>query len=256
MISLTNINKYYCGTSGGGEVVALRNVSFSVKDGQVASVVGPSGCGKTTLLNIIAGVDDNYRGEISFTSQDRGRVGYMFQTPSLLPWRTVWDNVIVGCELAGRPKDVYEPLAEELLARYGLTDFARHYPNTLSQGMQQRVSLIRLVLFDAQLWLLDEPFSRLDSLLRRELYQDLLTLVTEQRITTILVTHDLEEAITFGDKVILLSHRPGTVRFELEIPVSREERIDSSRYLAQQLYPYLELLWKNFVNSKIAPQSV
>lgn len=255
MISLSKIRKTYNGRSENESVEALKDITFNIDEGRIVSVVGPSGCGKTTLLNIISGIEDNYEGEISFTDGNRGRVGYMFQTPSLLPWRTVWGNVVVGCELAGRAKEVYEPLADELLARYELADFAKHYPNSLSQGMQQRVSLIRLVLFDAQLWLLDEPFSKLDSLLRREMYHDLLALVTEQRITTILVTHDLEEAVTLGDKVVVLSRRPGTVRWETQIPVSREERVDSSEYFAQKLYPYLELLWKNLGKTEVVPQA-
>lgn len=242
MLSVLKVSKTYPRPHSGEGIRALREVTFSVEDGSVVVVVGPSGCGKTTLLNIIAGLDQSFEGEIRHQSVHQVRVGYMFQTPSLIPWRTVWDNIVIGCEIEHLPESEYRGQALTLLERYGLEEFAKSYPATLSQGMQQRVSLIRMVLFGAELFLLDEAFSRMDYFLRRALYRDLNTLVEEQHATAVLVTHDIEEAVLLGDKVIVLSHRPAQVLSEISIPVNRSERVNSPPG-SDLMAPYLKKVW-------------
>ncbi len=251
MISVRDISKKYLSKDGTRAVEALRHVSFDIVDPGITVIVGPSGCGKTTLLNILAGLDESFEGEINSLTDRPRKVGYMFQTASLIPWRTVWDNIIIGCEIEKLPEASYRDKAEALLERYDLKEFTQSYPETLSQGMQQRVSLIRLVLFGAELFLLDEPFSKMDYLLRRELYRELNALVDEREVAMVLVTHDIEEAVKLADKVVVFTNRPGHVMSEIEIPVSRAHRINSPPG-APQVAPYLSSVWELLQSSELA----
>jgi len=205
-------------------LVALSDVSFEVADGEFVSIVGPSGCGKTTLLNAVDGMLPIKRGRIAVN----GRKAMVFQSPSLLPWRTVADNVVYGLELQGK-RHAPETKAKvaELIALVGLTGFERSYPAELSGGMQQRVNLARALAVDPELLLLDEPFAALDAQTRELMQAELLRIWQRTRKTAIFITHQIDEAIYLSDRVLVFGARPGTVRasIRIDLPRPRELRI-------------------------------
>lgn len=199
-----------------GEVEALRDVSFSLEDGEFAALVGPSGCGKSTLLNILAGLETPSGGRVLLDGEavegTSEKVGYMPQKDQLFPWRTIWGNVVLGLEIRKRraPDDLRR--VRDLLERYGLGEFTQKLPAQLSGGMRQRAALIRTMATDPGLLLLDEPFSALDYQTRLSVSDDIHTIIRREGKTALLVTHDISEAISMSDRVIVLSSRPGTVR--------------------------------------------
>ncbi len=215
-------------------VRALEEVSFAVQPGEFVTVIGPSGSGKSTLFNLITGLLEPEAGEIVLEGESGqppalagpriGRVGYMPQRDLLLPWRSVLDNVIVPLELRGTPLAEARERARALLPRFGLSEFAQAYPATLSGGLRQRAALLRTVLTDRDLLLLDEPFGALDALTRRELQDWLLDLWSQFKQTVLFITHDVEEALYLGDRVIVLSQRPGRVAHTLAVELPRPRR--------------------------------
>ncbi|MGQ0604178.1 MAG: ABC transporter ATP-binding protein, partial [Anaerolineales bacterium] len=231
--------------SEGLTVQALDDISFAVQPGEFVTVIGPSGSGKSTLFNLVVGLLEPDVGEImldedsgtpsaSGAPENRsavlpsaqapprtGRVGYMPQRDLLLPWRTVLDNVIVPLEIRGVPVAEARERARALLPRFGLSEFANLYPAALSGGLRQRAALLRTVLTDRDLMLLDEPFGALDALTRRELQDWLLDLWGELKQTVLFITHDVEEALYLGDRVIVLSARPGRVAAALDVQLPR-----------------------------------
>jgi len=215
--------EYYVPRSG-QRLVALRDVSLEVAEGEFLSIVGPSGCGKTTLLNAVDGLLPIKRGRIAVN----GRKAMVFQSPSLLPWRTVADNIVYGLELQGK-RDAPETTAkvQELIALVGLVGFERSYPSELSGGMQQRVNLARALAVDPELLLLDEPFAALDAQTRELMQAELLQIWQRTRKTAIFITNQIDEAIYLSDRVVVFGARPGTVRASIPIalPRPRELRI-------------------------------
>lgn len=214
--------------ANGLEVKALEDVSFSVAPQEFVTIVGPSGSGKSTLFNLIVGLLEPDEGEICLDGQrcgERiGRVGYMPQRDLLLPWRSVLDNVIVPLELHGVPKGTARQQARELLPLFGLDGFAEAYPAALSGGMRQRAALLRAVLTQRSLLLLDEPFGALDALTRRAMQDWLLGLWQRLGRTVLFITHDVDEAVYLGDRALVLSARPGRVVGEVPIPLPRPRR--------------------------------
>ncbi|KPK88987.1 MAG: hypothetical protein AMJ88_18225, partial [Anaerolineae bacterium SM23_ 63] len=210
MIELRNVSKAF--HSNGMTVSALENVSLQVMPGEFLTIIGPSGSGKSTLFNLIVGLLEPDHGEICLDGERcdfrTGRVGYMPQRDLLLPWRSVLDNAVIPMELRGVSRDVARDRARTMLPLFGLEDFATSYPSTLSGGMRQRAALLRTILIDRNILLLDEPFGALDALTRRELQDWLLNLWRQFRQTVIFITHDVEEALYLGDRVIVLSERP------------------------------------------------
>jgi ABC-type nitrate/sulfonate/bicarbonate transport system ATPase subunit len=192
---------------------AIEDLRLTLPQGQAGAVVGPSGCGKTTLLRLIAGLDSEYEGHISLPAH--GRLGMAFQEPRLLPWRSVLDNVRIAAPEAA-PEEI-----DALLAELGLSDHAAHYPGELSLGLARRVALARALAVKPDLLLLDEPLVSLDATLARELRDRIATLIEEKRITTLVVTHDLAEAIALADRIFLLSPRPARVVSTLDIETPR-----------------------------------
>jgi ABC-type nitrate/sulfonate/bicarbonate transport system ATPase subunit/protein associated with RNAse G/E len=209
-------------------VRALADISFGVRPGEFVTIIGPSGSGKSTLFNIIVGLLNPDEGEVwldGSPAPDRlGRVGYMPQRDLLLPWRTVIDNAIIPQELAGVPGELARRRARELLSPFGLKDFGDAYPASLSGGMRQRAALLRTVLAERDILLLDEPFGALDALTRRELQDWLLEMWRQFGQTVLFVTHDVEEALYLADRVIVLSPRPGRVREMLTVDLPRPRR--------------------------------
>ncbi len=225
-VELRHVSKTFRGN--GQTVKALEDISLRVLPGEFVTVIGPSGSGKSTLFNLIVGLLEPDTGEICLDGEvcqrRAGRVGYMPQRDLLLPWRNVLDNVILPLEISGVPRPEAYARAQELLPLFGLEDFARAYPSALSGGMRQRAALLRTMLAERDILLLDEPFGALDALTRRELQDWLLGVWHRFGQTVIFVTHDVEEALYLGDRVIVLSPRPGRVIKELKVALPRPRR--------------------------------
>lgn len=225
-VELRNVSKTFFGTRR--QIRALEDVSLSVAPREFVTIIGPSGSGKSTLFNLIVGLLEPDTGEICFDGevcQDRiSRVGYMPQRDLLLPWRNVIENVILPQEVLGTPLEIAREKAFELLPLFGLDEFADAYPFALSGGMRQRAALLRTILSEKDVMLLDEPFGALDALTRKELQDWLLGVWRKFNQTFIFITHDVEEALYLGDRVIVLSSRPGTVVHSLEVNLPRPRR--------------------------------
>jgi ABC-type nitrate/sulfonate/bicarbonate transport system ATPase subunit len=213
--------KSYPGRSGARPLTALRNLRACVAPSEFCVITGPSGCGKTTLLNIIAGLDRNFAGALSFAPFDRGapRIGYVFQSPRLLPWRTVRENVALVLARDADPMEL-----EGLLSDIGVADVADAYPAQLSGGMARRAALARAFAIAPDLLLMDEPFLSLDAAAADRLRGLLLRLVSTRPATVLFVTHDLAEAVELADRILVLSTAPGRVVAEMPIAVPRERR--------------------------------
>ena len=203
------------------ETLALSNISLEVERGEFVAIVGSSGCGKSTLLSLISGLIKPSRGDIFFEGRKVAapspRVGYMFQKDTLLEWRSVLDNVVIGAELLGLDMRAARKRGEDLLRRYGLGEFLHSLPHQLSGGMRQRAALARTLCADPDLLLLDEPFSALDYQTRLALSDEIAAILRKEQKTIILVTHDIGEAISMADRVIVMSRRPGRIKVEHRI---------------------------------------
>jgi len=206
----------------------LAAIDLFVNAGEFVTVIGPSGCGKSTLFNIVAGVDQPTSGIVAIDGDAQGeragKSGYMPQQPLLLPWRTVEENIMLGLDVRRLPRKKAEREAYELLKRFGLADFAHHYPATLSGGMRQRVALLRTVLFNSSFLLLDEPFGALDALTRLSLQMWLLDLWQTFHSSVLFITHDVREAILLSDRIYVLSARPARVLRVVEVDLPRPRR--------------------------------
>src|SRR6266576_3232284 len=212
-------------TTPGGTFRAVAPLNLSIESGRFVSLVGPSGCGKSTLFNVIAGLLQPTEGRVLIDGEDAtgtiGRVGYMLQKDLLLPWRTVLDNVILGMEIQGKPLRAARERALPLLQRYGLAGFEYLYPNALSGGMRQRAALLRTLLFDTDVILLDEPFGALDAQTKLQMQEWLMQLWSDFKKTVVFVTHDVEEAIFLSDEVHVMGTRPGRVIASIPVPLAR-----------------------------------
>ncbi len=225
-IELRGVSKAFHGA--GLVVQALEDIAFAVAPGEFLTIIGPSGSGKSTLFNLITGLLEPDAGEIRFDGAPAprrlGRAGYMPQRDLLLPWRSVLDNVLLSAEVRGVPRPEALARARELLPLFGLEAFANAYPAALSGGLRQRAALLRTLLTDQDLLLLDEPFGALDALTRRELQDWLLGLWTRFGQTVLFITHDVEEALYLGDRVLVLSARPARVAATLTVDLPRPRR--------------------------------
>jgi NitT/TauT family transport system ATP-binding protein len=208
-----------------GGTEALRDVTLRVRAGEFVAIVGPSGCGKSTWLRLVAGLLGGGQGELLVRDQNPvsarrsgNELAFVFQTPTLLPWRTVEKNIRLPLELRGMANEEGRARVDELLALVGLDEFRHAYPHSLSGGMRMRVSLARALVTRPRLLLLDEPFAALDDITRQRLNEELLTLWQRDRVTALFVTHNVGEAAFLAERVIVMSPRPGTILHEIEIP--------------------------------------
>ncbi|WFU23040.1 ABC transporter ATP-binding protein [Bradyrhizobium sp. CB1717] len=216
--------------ASGGEFVAVDDVSFEVKQGEFVALLGPSGCGKSTILNMVAGLLPRSGGRILIDEDTveigkvNRKVGYVFQRDTLFPWRTVEQNIGYGLEIAGVPKAARAGRVASSVDRAGLTGFAQSFPRMLSGGMRQRVALMRTLILEPEILLMDEPFGALDTHTKLEMHKTLLEIWERERQTVLFVTHDLGEAITLASRIILLSARPGRLKedFDVDIPRPRD----------------------------------
>ena len=193
ILEVKNISKKYQGKEG--EVLAIENVNFRIKEGEFVSIIGPSGCGKSTLLSIISGLEIKTNGEIYIEGEKvegiSPKIGYMLQKDCLLDWRTIWSNTIFGLEIKGKVNEENKKYVEELLKKYNLYEFRNKYPSELSGGMRQRVALIRTLAIKPKILLLDEAFSALDYQTRIMVTNDIYNILRKEKITTLMVTHDI-----------------------------------------------------------------
>lgn len=230
------------------EIHALDNINFYVEQKSFASIVGPSGCGKTTMLSLTAGLLEPTNGEILLEDKkiekNDCRIGYMFQRDHLFEWRTIWQNIILGLEIQKKHKDEKTlSFADELLKKYDLYNFKNKKPRQLSGGMRQRVALIRTLVLNPSLLLLDEPFSALDFQTRLKVCDDVYEIIKSEEKTALLVTHDISEALSMSDQIIILSSRPASVKKDLKVkfegstPLKKREDKNFGKYF--------ELIWRN-----------
>lgn len=237
-----------------GEIPALMDVSFNVKDGEFLGIVGPSGCGKSTLLSLIAGLLTPSCGSIYINGKDiksSGKnIGYMLQKDHLLDWRSTLKNVTLGMEIQHKLSDNSYVQINDLLNTYGLITFKNSYPSELSGGMRQRAALIRTLLLEPDILLLDEPFSALDYQTRLEVADDIWGIIRKEKKTAILITHDISEAISMSDRVIVLSNRPGTVKKIFDIKLSISDRTPFLARSAPEFKDYFNLIWKELNHSE------
>jgi NitT/TauT family transport system ATP-binding protein len=228
VIEIDGITKTY--QTSEGDVLSLRPVDIVIENGEFVVIVGPSGCGKTTLLKMIAGLLRPSSGEIRVDGRAVTRpyrdVGIVFQSPLLLPWRRVIDNVMMPVEVKGLSRVTYRRRALDLIKMVGLGGFERHYPWQLSGGMQQRVSICRSLVHDPKIVLMDEPFGALDAMTRERMNVELQRIQLETRKTVLLITHSIPEAVFLGDRVLVMTPRPGAIAAIYQIPLVRPRSLD------------------------------
>lgn len=223
-----------------GETEAIKDLNLTVQKGEFVAIVGPSGCGKTTLLSIISGILKPTSGEVLLNGKNASQadeyIGYMFQRDQLFEWRTILKNILIGLEIKGKISENQLNNAKNLAKKYGLFDFLDKKPRELSGGMRQRVALIRTLILNPNLLLLDEPFSALDFQTRLSVCDDVANIIKSEHKTAILVTHDISEAISMADRVVILTKRPATIKKIVEInipgntPFERRESPEFSHY--------------------------
>ena len=227
-----------------GETKALDHISFQVDQGEFIAIVGPSGCGKSTLLSIIAGLLKPESGEILLNQANDIKIGYMLQQDHLLEWRSIWKNVLLGPEITGTLTKEKEDLANHLLNDYGLYKFKDKKPSELSGGMKQRAALIRTMVMEPALLLLDEPFSALDYQTRLTVSADIGNIIRKSRITAILITHDFSEAISLADRILVMTKRPATIKNNIPVHLSMTENSPLAARNAPEFNNLFTLLWK------------
>ena len=246
VLEVKNISKKYQNKEG--EVIALDGVNFRVNQGEFVSIIGPSGCGKSTLLSIIAGLEDKTTGEIYIDGEKvdgpSSKIGYMLQRDCLLEWRNILSNTMFGLEVTGKKDKESRAYVEELLKKYNLYEFKDKYPSELSGGMRQRVALIRTLAVKPKLLLLDEAFSALDYQTRIMVTNDIYEILRKEKITALIVTHDISEAISMSDRVVVLSKRPGTVKDICKIDFETENRTPINTRENPKFSKYFNTLWK------------
>ena len=231
-----------------GETETLADISFHIKEGEFAAIVGPSGCGKSTLLSLICGLLKPEKGEILLDGKsiagEKERIGYMLQKDYLFEWRSIYSNVMLGLEIQKKKSEKYTKRVDQMLKDYGLWDFRDVRPSQLSGGMRQRAALIRTLAMEPDLLLLDEPFSALDYQTRLNVCDDIGKIIKKEGKTAILVTHDISEAISMADRVIVLAARPAYVKKKIPIQFAMEERTPMKARSAPEFKTYFNAIWK------------
>lgn len=240
ILTVTNLYKSY--NSLNGEVFTIDNISLDVKDGEFLSIIGSSGCGKSTILNILAGLDQNYKGCVQF--RNNVNASYMLQEDALFPWLTVYENAILGLKIQKKLNEENIKYVKYLLSKYGLNDFLNKKISSLSGGMRQRVALIRTIATKPNIVFLDEPFSALDYQTRLKVSDDIYKIIKNEGITAIMVTHDIAEAISMSDRIIVLSKRPAHVKNIYEIKLTNKSTPIENRK-AIEFTNYYDNLWRD-----------
>lgn len=239
-LKVKNISKTY--TNKDVNTIAIKDISFDLKSGEIIAIVGTSGCGKSTLLNIISGLDNPSCGECIY-DKESPIISYMLQSDALLPWRNVLDNACLGLELMHKKDEKNIDYVKKLLKEYGLEEFMKKMPSSLSGGMRQRVALIRSLAINPDILLLDEPFSALDYYTRIKISEDVYKILKETNTATIIITHDIAEALSLADRIIVLSDRPSTIKKIYDINFSETSIMKKRANLEfNRLY---EIIWRD-----------
>ena len=241
IVKFENVYKHFFNKDGRLDV--LNNISFEVQNNEIVTLVGPSGAGKSTILNLISGLISQDSGFIQTTKQ----FGYMFQKDNLFPWRTVYKNVILGLEIKGKITEDDKKYVLDLLNKYGLKEFIDSYPSTLSGGMRQRVALIRTLALKPNLLLLDEPFSALDYITRLNLEDDVNNIIKKEQKSAIIVTHDISEAISLSDRVIVISKRPSKIlgNYQIKLNFEGKEHTPTNARTTKEFQVYFDKIYKD-----------
>lgn len=241
ILEIKNLSKNYHDIKG--EIKAIDDISFNVYDGDFISIVGPSGCGKSTLLSILSNIEEKSDGNILWNKKD-AVIGYMLQTDCLFPWRTVLENASLGLDIMNKNTKENRDYLLYLLETYGLKEFIDKYPESLSGGMRQRVALIRTLAINPDILLLDEAFSALDSQSRIKVSEDVYNIIKKEKKTAIMVTHDINEAITFSEKVIVLTNRPAKIKNVYDINFSNKRSSINTRK-EENYNTYYDAIWRD-----------
>lgn len=237
ILEIKNLKKIY--HTKNKEFLAVDDFSFNLKKGEFIAIVGPSGCGKSTILSIICGLEDKSEGIIKHNPNIK--FGYMLQKDNLFEWRTIHKNCSIGLEIQKNNNKKY---VDELLKKYGLYEFRNSYPSNLSGGMRQRASLIRTLAIKPDILLLDEPFSALDYQTRLAVSEDVYKIIKKENISTIMITHDIGEAVSMADKVIVLSQRPGKIKNIYKINL-KDKKTPIENRNDQNFQKYYDKIWKD-----------
>lgn len=240
ILEFKKVSKSFCHKDEAVEV--LNNISFSVDEGEIVAIVGPSGAGKSTILNLIAKLIKPNYGSVLV----KGNIGYMFQRDCLFEWKTIYKNILLGLEIQKNKTKNSINTIERMLKEYNLYDFKDSYPNQLSGGMRQRVALIRTLAVNPDLLLLDEPFAALDYQTKLTVSNDIYNIIRKERKAAIIVTHDISEAISMADKIIVLSNRPAYVKKSFDIEI--EESTPLKKRQNPKFQKYFELIWDEINN--------
>lgn len=241
ILEISNLSKIY--HTNKSEVLAIDNLNLNIRDGEFVAIVGPSGCGKTTLLSILCGLEDKSSGKI-LCSKDDFKMGYMLQNDTLFPWLNILDNCLIGLKIRKEINKENIDRIKELLNIYGLSDFIYKYPRNLSGGMRQRVALIRTLAISPDILLLDEPFSALDYQTRLAVSDDVWKIIKKEGKTTIMITHDVAEAISMADRVVVLSNRPAKVKNIYSINMKNKGTPIKNRN-QEEFKEYYDKIWKD-----------
>lgn len=241
ILTINNLSKSYYTKER--EILALDNISLNIEENTITSIVGPSGCGKSTLLNIIGNLETKTKGEISF-QENKNKIGYMFQNDCLFPWLTILENCLLGLKIQKQLTKENIEYVKELLNNYGLKDFINSYPNNLSGGMKQRVALIRTLATKPDILLLDEPFSALDYQSRLTVSDDVYKIIKQEKKTTIIITHDISEAISMSDKIIVLTRRPAKIKKIFKINLTDAKSPITNR-TCKEFNNYYKEIWES-----------
>ena len=246
ILEIKKLSKIYQGEND--EILALDNISFNVNNGEFVGIIGPSGCGKSTLLSIIAGLENRTSGEVYIEGEKQNnisdKIGYMLQRDCLLEWKNILDNTLFGLDVRGMLNNDTKEYAINLLRKYDLLEFAYKYPSELSGGMRQRVSLIRTLTIKPKILLLDEAFSALDYQTKITVTNDIYKILREENITALIVTHDISEAISMSDRIIVLSKRPGKIKSIYNINFNIDSRTPLNCREHPNFSKYFNSLWK------------
>ena len=237
ILNIKNLTKIY--HTPKGETLAIKDISLDIKEGEIIGIVGSSGCGKSTLLNILAGLDKQTSGSITM---DDLRTSYMLQSDALLPWLNVLDNACIGLKLRGELSKDNIDYVKKLLKSFGLESFMYSYPNNLSGGMRQRVALIRTLAIKPNIIFLDEPLSALDYVTRLTITDEIYSILKKMNVTTILISHDIAECVSFCDRIVVLSKRPAVVKNIYEINLKNKD-IPSKNRRDELFNYYYDLVW-------------
>lgn len=241
ILDIKNLKKIYHNESG--ETLAIKDFSFELYDGEFIAIVGPSGCGKSTILSVLCGLEDKSDGEIKFANE-KSKIGYMLQQDSLFEWLTILDNCLIGLKIQNQLTEENKQYVIHLLETYGLKDFMYKYPNDLSGGMRQRVALIRTLATKPDILLLDEPFSALDYQSRLAVSDDVYRIIKSEKKSAIMVTHDIAEAISIADRIIVLTKRPCVVKKIYKIELTDKKTPIENRK-AKEFAIYYDKIWKD-----------